>query len=250
MSRTRATLPTPARTRRTSFPSHTASYRITLSSPRCASYRRRARAEMAPAVAQLTAEDVSLGLSEVVDAMQAPDFLRMGGAPSFWDAWHPLPEDAGEDAPAPVDKDKSEAEVEGWDWASVEGEWWCIFSFVDFQDILRVSNIRRDDLQELLLFGQTTLRVVCYSAPPHEENPHQLLYRLPVIHIAGESRGRVTNELEGTVRMVGDGEMVTESVQVGNIGSAFGNMGLWTYTNRSPSESTTTLGVFSFVSLS
>lgn len=77
------------------------------------------------------AADVGLELSEVVDAMQSLELVRMGGAPGFWDVWRPeKPEgddDDDDDTPAPVDKGKGKAtesdEVEGWDWAGVEGEW-------------------------------------------------------------------------------------------------------------------------------
>ncbi|KAJ7321999.1 hypothetical protein DFH08DRAFT_818376 [Mycena albidolilacea] len=59
--------------------------------------------------------DVGLELSEVVDVMQSPELVRMGGVPGFWDVSRP------------VDKGKGKAtesdEVEGWDWAGVEGEW-------------------------------------------------------------------------------------------------------------------------------
>lgn len=81
------------------------------------------------AASKQAAADVGLELSEVVDAMQSLELVRMGGAPGFWDVWRPeKPEgDDDDDTPAPVDKGKGKAtesdEVEGWDWAGVEGEW-------------------------------------------------------------------------------------------------------------------------------
>ncbi|KAJ7462779.1 hypothetical protein B0H11DRAFT_1871290 [Mycena galericulata] len=225
---------------------------------------------------QLAAADVGIELSEVVDAMQALDLTRMGGAPGFWDVWRPEdPEgddDDDDDAPSTppsTDKGKGKAtdeEFEGWDWAGVEGEWRRVVCWLDYRDLLSApvdiaaAGFGLDDLQETIRIFPMTLRVVRYSAPPRPPpgaDPRALLYRLPVIHIAGASRGTDTDEasaraIEGTVRMVGDGavrwsmtsseaagadpEWVTESVQVGDIGSAIGIIGLWTGAEHSTTD--------------
>ncbi|KAJ7770858.1 hypothetical protein DFH07DRAFT_879913 [Mycena maculata] len=226
----------------------------------------------AASVSQIAAADVGLELNEVVDAMQSPDLLRMGGAPGFWDVWRPQQPEVDEDeepAPPPVDKGKgkaSEAEVEGWDWAGVEGEWRRVVCWLDYRDLLMhnvdiaSAGFGLDDLQEEIRIFPMTLRITQYSPPPRPPpgaDPNQLLYRLPVIHVAGESRGTDTDEgsgraIEGTVRMIGDGavrwsmtsseaagadpEWVTESVQVGDIGSAVGIIGLWTGAEHSSTD--------------
>lgn len=105
------------------------------------------------------------------------------------------------------------------------------------------------------------------SSPSSQEEDLSglLCYRLPIIHIEGESRGsdedaNMRRYVSGTVRMMGDGsvrwsmvdhllplellsyfahqisseafgvqpEWVTESVQLGHIGSVMGVIGLWT----------------------
>jgi len=82
---------------------------------------------------------------------------------------------------------------------------------------------------------------------PVEEWPNR-----PIIHVAGTSNppGSGPNKatVAGTVRMTPDGHVrwslatsveaeevwVTEGVQLGNIGSAFGVMGLWMHAHRLP----------------
>ncbi|KAF8830184.1 hypothetical protein HHX47_DHR2000655 [Lentinula edodes] len=81
-----------------------------------------------------------------------------------------------------------------------------------------------------------------------------LVYALPIIHVVGEFRGSDVNEsvarrARGTVRMIGDrairwnlissevstperDEWVMEGVQVGDIGSAMGIVGMWTGANH------------------
>ncbi|KAJ6626829.1 hypothetical protein B0H10DRAFT_458510 [Mycena sp. CBHHK59/15] len=117
-----------------------------------------------------------------------------------------------------------------------------------------------DDLQETIRIFPMTLRVARYSVPPHPPpgaDPTALIWRLPVIHVEGETRGTDTDEAsarvcEGTVRIIGDGavrwsltsseaaghdpEWVTESVQVGEIGSAVGLIGLWTGAEHSSTD--------------
>ncbi|KAJ7139691.1 hypothetical protein C8R44DRAFT_867809 [Mycena epipterygia] len=223
---------------------------------------------------QLAAEDVGLTLADVVDAMQSLDLVRMGGAPGFWDVWRPeKPEeeegDDGEPVPAPVDKGKgkaTEGEVDGWDWAGVEGEWRRVVCWLDYRDLLMhnvdiaTAGFGIDDLQETIRIFPMTLRVARYSAPPRPPagaDPRDLIWRLPIIHVVGESRGTDQDEtsrrvIAGTVRMIGDGavrwsmtsgeamgmdpEWVTESVQVGDIGSALGIIGLWTGAEHSSTD--------------
>ncbi|KAJ6574698.1 hypothetical protein B0H19DRAFT_1125332 [Mycena capillaripes] len=220
------------------------------------------------------AADVGLELSEVVDAMQSLELVRMGGAPGFWDIWRPEKpeEDENDDADAPVVTDKGkgkatdEDEIEGWDWAGVEGEWRRVVCWLDYRDLLMhnvdiaTAGFGIDELQETIRIFPMTLRVARYSPPPRPPSgadPNELIWLLPIIHVEGESRGTDTDEtsarvIEGTVRMIGDGavrwsmtsseatgsdpEWVTESVQVGDIGSAVGIIGLWTGAEHSSTD--------------
>ncbi|KAJ7275440.1 hypothetical protein B0H12DRAFT_1087339 [Mycena haematopus] len=218
------------------------------------------------------AADVGLELSDVVDAMQSLDLVRMGGAPGFWDIWRPeiLEGDDDDNDPAPIDKGKGKAaesdEVEGWDWAGVAGEWRRVVCWLDYRDLLvhnvdfSTAGFGIDDTQETIRIFPMTLRVVRYTRaprPPAGADPRLLMWRLPVIHVEGESHGTDTDEtsaraIAGTVRMIGDGavrwsmtsseaagadpEWVTESVQVGDIGSAAGIIGLWTGAEHSSTD--------------
>ncbi|KAJ7693655.1 hypothetical protein B0H17DRAFT_1199763 [Mycena rosella] len=220
----------------------------------------------------LAAADVGLELSEVVDAMQSLNLLRMGGAPGFWDVWRPEKpegeEEEEEASSASVDKGKGRAteEVEGWDWAGVEGEWRRVVCWLDYRDLLmhnvdiHSAGFGIDELQETIRIFPMTLRVAGYSPPPRAPpgvDLNALIWRLPVIHVTGDSRGTDTDEnngrvIEGTVRMIGDGavrwsmtsseaagsdaEWVTESVQVGEFGSAAGIIGLWTGADHSSTD--------------
>ncbi|CAK5279946.1 unnamed protein product, partial [Mycena citricolor] len=220
------------------------------------------------------AKEVGLEPCEVVDAMQSLDLTRMGGAPGFWDVWRPEIDEehvleqlspVDQQQHAPVDKGKGKASaaevVEGWDWAGVEGEWRRVVCWLDYRDLLMhnvdlshagFASSSAEDVQETIRIFPTSLRVSHYSKPPKPppgSNPNDLIWRLPIIHIIGESWGTDTEEasrrsVEGTVRMIGDGcvrwsmvsseaagadpEWATESVQVGEIGSAAGIIGLWT----------------------
>ncbi|KAJ7919037.1 hypothetical protein B0H13DRAFT_1606487 [Mycena leptocephala] len=216
------------------------------------------------------AADVGLELSEVVDAMQSLELARMGGAPGFWDIWRPeKPEDDDDDneTPAPADNDKGKGkatdsnEFEGWDWAGVEGEWRRVVCWLDYRDLLSAhGRLRHRRAAETIRIFPMTLRVARYERPPRPPpgaDPRALIWRLPIIHVEGESRGTDTDEdrgrvVEGTVRMIGDGavrwsmtsseatgadpEWVTESVQVGEIGSAVGIIGLWTGAEHSSTD--------------
>ncbi|KAJ7293173.1 hypothetical protein C8J57DRAFT_1161663 [Mycena rebaudengoi] len=221
---------------------------------------------------QMAAADVGLDLGDVIDAMRSLNLTRMGGAPGFWNAWRPEKSEEDEDAsgtPPPVDKGKGKAtdgEIDGWDWAGVEGEWRRVVCWLDYRDLLmhNVGNpptgFGTEDLQETIRIFPMTLRISRYSPPPRPPpgaDLTDLIWRLPVIHIYGESRGTDTDEtsarvVEGTVRLIGDGavrwsltsaeaaghapEWVTESVQVGDLGSALGIIGLWTGADHSTTD--------------
>ncbi|KAK7064567.1 hypothetical protein R3P38DRAFT_2825298 [Favolaschia claudopus] len=215
------------------------------------------------------AAELGLQLSEVVDAMQSLDLVRMGGAPGFWDIWRSENVEGDDDAPVTDNKGKAKAtdgdEVEGWDWAGVTGEWRRVVCWLDYRDLLvhnvdfSTAGFGIDDLQETIRIFPMTLRVARYSRsprPPPGADPRALIWRLPIIHVEGESRGTDTDEtarvIEGTVRMIGDNavrwsmtsseaagvdpEWVTESVQVGEIGSAIGTIGLWTGAEHSSTD--------------
>jgi hypothetical protein len=70
-----------------------------------------------------------------------------------------------------------------------------------------------DDVQETIRIFPMNLRVARYSPPPRAPpgaDPRALIWRLPVIHVVGDSRGTDTDEnsgrvVEGTVRMIADG---------------------------------------------
>ncbi|KAM6499062.1 hypothetical protein JOM56_004570 [Amanita muscaria] len=185
-------------------------------------------------------------------------------------------------------------EYEGWDWAGVEGEWRRVVCWMDYQDLLLHSsgatriNASFETDEAIRLFPHK-LHVTGYSPPPafpspssslpsspsslstspvdtalidgcgdETTNPDALIWHLPVIHFAGESRllesangnghwngpGEFVRQIRGSVRMIGDGavrwtmtsshvnqtepEWAMEGVQVGCIGSAVGVLGMWT----------------------
>ncbi|KAJ7785938.1 hypothetical protein B0H16DRAFT_1294731 [Mycena metata] len=221
------------------------------------------------------AADVGRDPTKIVEAMQSLELLRMGGAPGFWDIWRPeIPEEEEEekDLPPPPADDKgkgkatSSDEVDGWDWAGVEGEWRRVVCWLDYRELLMhnvdidAAGFSSDDVQETMRIFPMNLRVARYSRPPTPPvgaDPQALIWRLPIIHVEGDSQGTDTDEIsrrviEGTVRMIGDGavrwsmtsseaaglapEWVTESVQVGDIGSAAGIIGLWTGAEHSSTD--------------
>ncbi|KAF7367247.1 hypothetical protein MSAN_00786600 [Mycena sanguinolenta] len=240
------------------------------------------------------AADVGLELNEIVDAMQSLELTRMGGAPGFWDIWRPeMPEgDDDDDEPrrlwikgkAKRPRARSTRLKVGTGQASGAsgGELYagsttgtcsvCVASlfsvFLLIQPFLIVHNVDYATAgfgidpatQETIRIFPMTLRVLRYERPPRPPagaDPRALMWRLPIIHIEGESRGTDTDEtsarvVAGTVRMIGDGavrwsmtsseaagadpEWVTESVQVGDIGSAIGFIGLWTGAEHSSTD--------------
>ncbi|KAF7306577.1 hypothetical protein MIND_00449000 [Mycena indigotica] len=212
---------------------------------------------------RLAARDVNCELEDIVEAMQSLNMVRMGGAPGFWQAWRPKVE---EDVSIKDTGKEKETEYKGWDWAGVAGEWRRVVCWLDYRDLL-VHNVnipaltfKRNEVSETTRIFPMTLRIARYERPPrppHGANPDDLIWRLPIIHVEGESRGTDTNVdlrrvIEGTVRMIGDGavrwsmtsgepsadrpEWVTESVQVGELGSAMGIIGLWTGAEHSQTE--------------
>nr|GAT43682.1 predicted protein [Mycena chlorophos] len=219
------------------------------------------------AAMRLAATDVNCDLRDIVDAMQSLDLIRMGGAPGFWRAWSPstpVDDDGMEQVPDKGKGKEKEIEYQGWDWAGVEGEWRRVVCWLDYRDLLLLNvdkpAFSQDHISETTRIFPMTLRVARYEPPPrppHGADPNDLIWRLPIIHVVGESRGTdmdidLRRVIEGTVRMVGDGavrwsmtsgdmnddrpEWVTESVQIGGIGSAIGIIGLWTGAEHSPTD--------------
>ncbi|KAF4588031.1 hypothetical protein EYR38_009992 [Pleurotus pulmonarius] len=223
----------------------------------------------------------ALGGHEFVQALKDVNLLRFGGVPGFWARGWAKNEDlestptSASDTDEPA-QDRRGGEYPGWDWAGVEGRWLRTVSWMGYPDLLRKpfpfccfryfdahSCIARGtdidlDIEEQVGTFPLTLRITGYLPPPPAPPPNQnqplsdsdaLVYRLPIIRIAGASIGSDQNSSEqrkvtGTVRMIGDGavrwsmrtrigasnrtEWVTEGVQIGAIGSAAGVIGLWT----------------------
>ncbi|KII90460.1 hypothetical protein PLICRDRAFT_39008 [Plicaturopsis crispa FD-325 SS-3] len=180
------------------------------------------------------------------DAIRRLEGLRMGSAPGFWDAYEAA--------------NSNEEGADGWDWAGVEGEWRRCVCWLDYRDLL-VHNLHstptrfRGDVEEVLRIVPMSLRVSGYSRSPHA--------RLPTIFVEGESEGPPEGQgvsirhIKGSVSAIGDStvrwsltssyadsaapEWATEGVQVGNVGSALGVLGLWTGAEH---ERTDPLGPF------
>lgn len=173
-------------------------------------------------------------------------------------------------------KEGSEDEVDGWDWAGVTGEWRRIVCWMDYHGLIYHNRRRETTISRLSesanMVAETirvmpmSLRVSGYSKPPtpppgyqgSSDNPlSSLVYTLPIILVEGESRGSdlddaAHRQIKGTVRMIGDGavrwsltsseagiqdpEWVTESVQIGQVGSAMGMIGMWTGVDHARSD--------------
>lgn len=226
----------------------------------------------------------NLEMNRVVDAFGWLEFVRMGGAPGFWENWTPyLDADEGqgirsngeedpsfiyvkgeEDLGKGKAKAKDVEEYKGWDWAGAAGEWKRAVCWLDYRDLLlhNLTGFPSESLEETVRVFPMTIRVSGYSPPPDPDPElkssatllprsalESLVYTLPVIHLEGETKGSdidltVMRHIKGTVRMLADGavrwtllssfpgehaaEWVTESVQVGAIGSVVGIIGMWT----------------------
>ncbi|KAF8063621.1 hypothetical protein FPV67DRAFT_255019 [Lyophyllum atratum] len=218
--------------------------------------------------------DAGTPVFRIVDAMSCLEFGRMGGAPAFWEnSWvAPQTENTSEEMKEAQitnglpkldrkGKGKAKAEdyeaVDGWDWAGVTGRWIRIICWLDYRDLLlhNLHGYNGDDMGETTRFFPMTLRVAGYSKPPKPDpsicESDSLVWKLPVIHVEGESKGsdlendsQMVRNVQGTVRMVKDGairwsmtssypnednpEWATEAIQIGSIGSAIGILGMWT----------------------
>ncbi|KAK0469311.1 uncharacterized protein EV420DRAFT_1633727 [Desarmillaria tabescens] len=172
-------------------------------------------------------------------------------------------------------KEASDDEVDGWDWAGVTGEWRRIVCWMDYHGLIHhngretaISHLSESTnmVVETIRVMPMSLRVSGYSKPPTPppdyhgsgDNPlSSLVYTLPIIRVEGESRGSdlddgAHRQIRGTVRMIGDGavrwsltsseagiqdpEWVTESVQIGQVGSAMGMIGMWTGVDHARSD--------------
>jgi hypothetical protein len=130
---------------------------------------------------QMAAADVGLDLGDVIDAMRSLNLTRMGGAPGFWNAWRPEKSEEDEDAsgtPPPVDKGKGKAtdgEIDGWDWAGVEGEWRRVVCWLDYRDLLSspcpYSNVHLySPISGSAQCGKSTHRI--RNGGPARDDPH------------------------------------------------------------------------------
>ncbi|KAG6917632.1 hypothetical protein DXG01_001739 [Tephrocybe rancida] len=219
----------------------------------------------------LVADDPELGESgrsihKILDALACLDFGRMGGTPAFWEnSWVDTRAGEGvEEFVPPVMRHKGKGKatdiewIEGWDWAGVAGHWVRVVCWLDYRDLLlhNLHGHNGDDMGETIHFFPMDLQISGYSRPPEpdfseDEDLEALVWKLPVIHVEGESRGPATDvdpqyirKVKGTVRMLKDGairwslttsyhnedapEWATEGIQIGSIGSAVGMLGMWT----------------------
>ncbi|THU84770.1 hypothetical protein K435DRAFT_783647, partial [Dendrothele bispora CBS 962.96] len=228
--------------------------------------------------------------TSVSDRRGGLNLLRMGSAPGFWDGkgtkegWLRVGEDVLSAQNPSLNEDDN---VDGWDWAGVEGKWTRAVTWMDYRDLLEHSlrnipplashdklNHHIDDTRRVF---HMNLRIKGYSraVPPtntskstcgastssNEPDPlegleplEKLVYALPIIHVEGDYRSSDggntfgdthldSRRINGTVRMIGDGavwwdlvtsfesgerEWVMAGVQIGEIGSALGVVGLWT----------------------
>ncbi|KAF9014497.1 hypothetical protein BDZ89DRAFT_995144 [Hymenopellis radicata] len=188
-------------------------------------------------------------------ALRGLEVLRMGGAPGYWEGATKWNNVTGEDS-----KEKDD----GWDWAGVEGEYRRVVCWMDYRQLL-LHNLQGPAAASSAAarYSRETIRVfpmhlhVSGYLPPPDAPPDfdklspqdQLVYILPIIEVEGNSTGSDMDEaaerrIWGTVRLIGGGivrwtltsaepdtddpEWITESVQMGQAGSAMGFMGLWT----------------------
>ncbi|KAK7696445.1 hypothetical protein QCA50_001102 [Cerrena zonata] len=143
-------------------------------------------------------------------------------------------------------KQKDPEEVTGWDWAGVDGIWRRCVCWMDYRDLIlhNLSNGFNDPtLQEAVRIVPMRLRVSHYTPAKIPQFPHR-----PTIHLEGETAGPAgtsgIRRIRGTVQMISDGsirwtlyssalengpdEWVTEGIQVGEVTSVMGILGMWT----------------------
>ncbi|KAI0074910.1 hypothetical protein K474DRAFT_1664918 [Panus rudis PR-1116 ss-1] len=157
-----------------------------------------------------------------------------------------------------------EKAIDGWDWAAVSGLWRRCVCWMDYRDLI-LHNVQFDamfneaglfeelpnftarfndpGLQEAVRIVPMRLRIVSYSPCEVPGYAHR-----PNIHVEGETTGpagtNASRKLRGTVGMIADGcirwqlysspgdgdadEWVTEGIQLGEVTSAMGVIGMWT----------------------
>ncbi|KAG6830727.1 hypothetical protein H0H92_015006 [Tricholoma furcatifolium] len=214
-------------------------------------------------------ESASL-VNRIVDALASLEFGRMGGAPAFWEsAWgeRQLECEDGSDSTnaSKLDRNRKGKKkatdlewVDGWDWAGATGQWIRVVCWLDYRDLLlhNLHGYTGDEMAETIHLFPMDIRIAGYSKPPEPdssdmplEDPDALVWKLPVIHLEGEARGRESSigshmirKITGTVRMLKAGvarwsltssytnedapEWAFEGIQVGSIGSAVGMLAL------------------------
>ncbi|KAL6310214.1 hypothetical protein BKA93DRAFT_721777 [Sparassis latifolia] len=149
-------------------------------------------------------------------------------------------------------------EVQGWDWAGVEGVWRRCVSWLDYTDLIsiwrliarqNVGEFDDPDLEEAMLIVPLRLRIVGYGPPAIPTHVDR-----PTIKVEGEMGGAGwvgvpevnddVRKIHGTVSTIADGSIrwslysshedsntdqwVSEAIQVGGVGSAMGVLGMWT----------------------
>ncbi|CAL1701796.1 unnamed protein product [Somion occarium] len=164
--------------------------------------------------------------------------LRRGGVPKGFDE-DPLYADKGKGKQRAM----HENEIEGWDWAGVDGIWRRCVCWMDYRDLIRdnLSNGFNDPtLEEATRIVPMRLRPAYYTPATIPKYAHR-----PTIHLDGETAGpagtTTLRKIRGSVMMIADGnirwtlyssaaedgpnEWVTEGVQVGSV---MGVLGMWT----------------------
>ncbi|KAF8626625.1 hypothetical protein AX15_004781 [Amanita polypyramis BW_CC] len=161
-------------------------------------------------------------VERLVEAFSRLDFVRMGGAVRYWKGSGGVAErwevGRGYVEGGGGERKEGEEEVDGWDWAGVEGEWRRVVCWMDYQDLLlhssgRTGNLNPDyDIDEAIRLFPIKLHITKYSPPPprpvpcpssspsssssssgaktqdESADPSALIWHLPVIHFTGESR--------------------------------------------------------------
>jgi len=136
------------------------------------------------------------------------------------------------------------------DWAGVEGKWLCSFCFCDHRDLLVFNNfavvagpLRRgvfEDPEFVEAFTVLEMHFRVTSTERDDDHPTR-----PIIHFAGTTNDSHA-EMEGWVKLTPEGNIrwhfvsnqvwSSEGIQVGNIRSAFGILGIWTTVHHERSD--------------